>query len=250
MSQMKVQCKRNNFICSYNAFALRLSICAKESLTACAYMCVVSDLIKLVQLLTSCVYYYVLPLQNYSLYIVWWWIKCNKLTCLKPTFWNPNCYFSAKQVLSLDNIKGQQHTCEYVFFFFFFQNVYLEKIGMVKIPQFLMPLFFNFEFKHWGLKYQTHFSWSKAVWMINLSDFECYSKSKNFQLSWKEDKLPCYVLSIHMCLVFKWSKRGWMLNGLIEYQTGLPFEHRTNGRYLVFLCTGLVFESVCLVHKT
>ena len=27
-----------------------------------------------------------------------------------------------------------------------------------------------------------------------------------------------------------------------EYRTDQPFENRTNGRHLVFLCTGLVFE--------
>ena len=44
--------------------------------------------------------------------------------------------------------------------------------------------------------------------------------------------------------VFKWSKRGWMPNGPeFEYHTAQPFEYYlTNGRHLVFLCTGPVLE--------
>ena len=44
-------------------------------------------------------------------------------------------------------------------------------------------------------------------------------------------------------LVFKWSKRGWMPKGLVfEYKTAQPFEYWRNGRHLVFLYTGLLFE--------
>ena len=48
-------------------------------------------------------------------------------------------------------------------------------------------------------------------------------------------------------LVFKWSKRGWIPKGSrigipFEYRTAWPFEFCTIGHYLVFLCTGPVFE--------
>ena len=37
-------------------------------------------------------------------------------------------------------------------------------------------------------------------------------------------------------LLFKWSKRGWMPNGLVfECRTAQPFEYLTNGHHLVFL---------------